>query len=606
MKKGLVNIKGRLRKFAVFDIETYDWVNPYALGFYDGENYYEFLGKTCVYDFLKFVIKKKYRGYTIYAHNGGKFDFNFLADELKDMGFKIHLIPQGSRCLLLKVYTHIKKDENGNIKHSHTIKFSDSIALLKFSLDKLTKDFNVKHQKINFMDKKTDERDYDYLYRLYKEKDKRFNDYLKNDVFGLYEVLVKFEKLVEKNNGIRGLTIASTALKTFQKGYLNTKIKMCNKQLNNEMKLGYYGGRTEIFRMFLNEGKYRCYDVNSLYPYVMFNNKFPISPPKTIHNPSKKIIHEKLGITKCRVEAPKDLYYPVLPYKKNIDGHNKLIFPLGKFKGYWDNHLLRKAMELGYKITPLKTMCFNSEYIFKDYVNDFYRLKQRSKRGTPSYIIAKLLLNSLYGKFAQSQESEKLVKIITAEDMEKYEIADVFDKDYNIYKVKCESKGNFFIPQISIHVTALAQLRMYEFIEKLDKKGYIVSYCDTDSLFTDGRLPTSNKLGDMKKEYDFIKGYFLNPKTYCIIKKEGNKVKAKGYTREFQKQLTENSFKKALFKNDFSDFNMQTKEKRPNPMKSSFIRHKKYVSTDIIKKSMKTRYNKRIILKDYNTKPLII
>jgi hypothetical protein len=263
-------------------------------------------------------------------------------------------------------------------------------------------------------------------------------------------------------------------------------------------------------------------------------------------------------------------------------------------------------MELGYKITPLKAMCFESDYIFKDYVKNFYKLKQRSRSGTPSYIIAKLMLNSLYGKFAQSQESEKLVKITSPEDMEEYEIVDVFDVDHGIFRVKCESKGNFFIPQISIHVTALAQLRLYEFIERLHEKGYIVSYCDTDSLFTDGRLHTSNKLGDMKKEYDFIKGYFLNPKTYCIIKKEGNKVKAKGFTLEFQKQLTENSFKKALFKNDFSDFNMQTNEKRPNPMKSSFIRHKKYVSTDIIKKSIKTRYNKRIILKDYNTKPLII
>jgi hypothetical protein len=43
-----------------------------------------------------------------------------------------------------------------------------------------------------------------------------------------------------------------------------------------------------------------------------------------------------------------------------MGGYNKLVFPLGKFEGYWDNHLLRKAMELGYKITPLKAMYFKS------------------------------------------------------------------------------------------------------------------------------------------------------------------------------------------------------------------------------------------------------
>ena len=80
------------------------------------------------------------------------------------------------------------------------------------------------------MDKEGTERDYEYLYRLYLEKDKRFHDYLNNDVYGLYEVLMKFKKLITENNGQMGMTIASTSLKTFKTGYLQQKIKMTNRE----------------------------------------------------------------------------------------------------------------------------------------------------------------------------------------------------------------------------------------------------------------------------------------------------------------------------------------------------------------------------------------
>ena len=40
-----------------------------------------------------------------------------------------------------------------------------------------------------------------------------------------------------------------------------------------------------------------------------------------------------------------------------------------------------------------------------------------------------------------------------------------------------------------------------------------------------------------------------------------------------------------------------------NTMKTSYRRHKTFISVDVRKKSIKHRYDKRIVLLDYTTKP---
>lgn len=488
-------------KIAVFDIETHKWINPYSVTFYDGEIYKVFTGQTCISNFLREVIRHKYRAFTIFAHNGGRFDFNFIMETLKKWQYDIKIIFQGSRCLQIKVF-HQKEGKLEKRNGRNATTFSDSYALLKFSLAKLTKDFNVEHKKINFTKdidiKKLGFKDeYEYLYYLYKQKDQRFYDYIKNDVYGLYEVLNKFNNIIHEKQGKMSLTIASTALKTFQLGYMKRKIKMVDRTINDEMKQAYYGGRTEIFRMYLPDNHYYCYDINSLYPHVMFNNEFPVTPPKLIKNITLTNIKENLGITKCRVKTPDDIYIPVLPIHHEINKTRKLIFPTGKFEGYWDNHQIRKAIQLGYKIEPIKGWVFSGEKIFKEYVHKFYDMKLKSKKDTPSYVISKLLLNSLYGKFAQRQDSEMVMKITDPKEAKKYEIVGIIDPDFSMYRIKCESKGNFFIPQISIHVTALAQLHLYSLIEQVLQKDKIIAYCDTDSIFTDMKMNTGDKLGQL-------------------------------------------------------------------------------------------------------------
>jgi hypothetical protein len=77
---------------------------------------------------------------------------------------------------------------------------------------------------------------------------------------------------------------------------------------------------------------------------------------------------------------------------------------------------------------------FNKEYIFNDFVDFLYELKNNSESGTPDYIISKLLMNSLYGRLGMNPEMEKHL-IVSDNEISDYEdkflISNVIPLDNN-------------------------------------------------------------------------------------------------------------------------------------------------------------------------------
>jgi len=606
----LTPIKGsRKIRFATFDIETKNNQKhpiPYVVGLYDGSFQY-FSGSDCIEQFLDATLTEKYRHWKIFGHNAGGFDFAFLADHMlgnpkyseRDWKF----IPHGNGKMLQLIIPHENK--------KHRTVYQDSIALfpsvshvkekdfMSRSLDSLTEAFGAKFKKNDFTEGKAEREGWDgiktykYLYQLWRKNDPRWEKYLRHDCVGLWEVLDTYFH----NIPVVGSTVASCAMLTWRKDCLKDNIPVCSTELNDRMKNAYYGGRTEIFRMYLPDGKYHCYDVNSLYPYVMKEFDYPTTKPLLNNMPNKYCYRDGHGLTKAIVEAPDDIYLPVLPVKHN----NKLFFPKGKFTGFWDNSLLRKAEELNYYIKPLKSYEFDkSDYIFKEYVDKFFNQKKNSKKGTPQYITAKILMNSLYGKFAQREKSSRIEHCPGNKIPEN--IKDYFDIDHNLILTEVESKGKHFVPQIAIHVTARAQLRLYKYMEEILDKGGILSYCDTDSVFTDVKLPTSNNLGDMSLEYDFDAGYFLLPKTYYIKNNGTKKVKAKGFPWDFRDNLVEKDFINSLFYGNLEQFQYES-QPRFNTLNMGYRRHNMFVSMDVKRRSIQTMYDKRRILPDLDTDP---
>src|SRR5882757_4256512 len=60
---------------------------------------------------------------------------------------------------------------------------------------------------------------------------------------------------------------------------------------------------------------------------------------------------------------------------------------------------MKNAMKFGYKFKIIRGYLFQKTNIFKEYIDNLYQIKQSHNKDEPMYLISKLLLNSLYGKF---------------------------------------------------------------------------------------------------------------------------------------------------------------------------------------------------------------
>ena len=109
-------------------------------------------------------------------------------------------------------------------------------------------------------------------------------------------------------------------------------------------------------------------------------------------------IENLFGFYYCEVENLKDDYLGLLLVRDKMG----LIFPLGKWHGWYFNEELKFAKNYGYKIKVLKGYDFDRESnVFKSYIDKIYNIKSNSTNDTQKSI-AKSLLNNLLDRFGIS------------------------------------------------------------------------------------------------------------------------------------------------------------------------------------------------------------
>jgi hypothetical protein len=330
--------------------------------------------------------------------------------------------------------------------------------------------------------------------------------YNRIDCQGLHKLIYKFfYLLVEyfKVDYSHCVSLPHLALEVYRSKFLksNKLIRLLSNRHYNFIKQSYKGSIVSVFKPF-GKNLY-FYDINSLFSAMMLKS-LPVSTPKSYD--VSKGLEGFFGFTEAEVTCPTDLYIPVLGIKANINGSEKLIYPTGAFKSIFFSEELKYAVKLGYRVKLIKAISFNkSDNLFSEYVNFFYNKKSSSTGASKS--LAKLFLNSLYGRFALHKDFEQ--HFITSNEFIKDQILNLFT---NIKPEVLNEKTvlfNFHIaPNINLkdsyvveylnklfnmsqdaHISNIALASAITSYARIEHHKYLqmfkdeVHYADTDSLY---------------------------------------------------------------------------------------------------------------------------
>jgi hypothetical protein len=553
---------------------------------------------------LETLLKQEYHNFKIYVHNFSGFDGIFLMKYFlklnrNDRAVIVTPILKDGKMLNVDLNFWLDKD------HCFKISFRDSYLILLFSLAKLSKTFKVT-QKGKFTFSLVDDLNLVQL-NLYR---KSLIEYCQLDCLSLYQVLNKFNSLIfdKWHLSINNYpTLSSLAMGVFRSSfYCKNTISIIKGTPFKDIKESYTGGSTD---MIIPHGyNIYGYDVNSLYPSVMASNKVPTH--NMIYFEGSKPLNEIFGFVFANIIAPEGLNLPIL----QIHHKGSTISPLGKFTGWFFSEELKMAIDkFGYKATINQGYLFDSKNVFKNYVEELYSLRQTYSKTEPMNYIAKILMNSLYGRFGLKTVLPE-TEFIDKNELGKYEeisneILDVieFDGKFLISYISNNSIENDNMDSIespvmsnvaiASSITAYSRMIMAELKLYCMNNNIKIFYTDTDSIYTDKPLPEefiSNKLGDLKLEGVYKEAVFLAPKVYGLIKEDGSEIiKVKGY-----KNRTELSFSELKTLLKLNETLKLPQEKWYKNIEESSISIKNQVYT------LKVTANKRLLL--HNEKGVLI
>jgi DNA polymerase type B, organellar and viral len=322
--------------------------------------------------------------------------------------------------------------------------------------------------------------------------------------------------------------------------------------VEKDIRQSYSGGAVDVYkphnikpgRPILSKnisGKYIVlyyYDVNSLYPYIMANTIMPVGKPIAFDGDIRQEEPQAYGFFKCYIECPDNLEHPIIQRRVKTKSGMRTVAGVGTWTGWLCSTEMDNAVKYGYKFEIIKGYQFESGNIFKEYIEELYKFRMEYPKTHPMNYIAKLLMNSLYGKFGMRMDNTE-IKIFNVSDpigQESFNdmfelwaesIRDLVEFDYgkikykilvinSIFAYKYDEKEELFHGMdvniaLASAITAGARVHMSYFKNNPNFKLY---YSDTDSIFIDCLLPAElvgNKLGQMKLKCIVNKAVFLAP-----------------------------------------------------------------------------------------------
>jgi len=360
--------------------------------------------------------------------------------------------------------------------------------------------------------------------------------YCRNDVLVIKSAITKFLEFIEEHNlGNYQPTLASQSFTAYRHRFMPTAIFIhSNEGICQLERESYYGGRSECFYLGNVNQPLWYFDVNSLYPSMMSEHPYPMEKMNRVYRLDDEsilaLLESHCMTARVKVNTPE----PVFPVRMN----QRLTFPTGKFWVTLSTPELRYAASNNYIIGFDWGSLYKSGYLFRDFVDYFYRVRGEYKASGNQVFdyLCKIFLNSFYGKFGQNgtvwkdtgEETESVGQEWIVQETS-HSIPTKFRARLGrVQRFDREGETYNSFPAISAHVTAYGRMHLWSLIKQAGVRN--VYYTDTDSLIVnlEGRnnlrdwIHPSN-LGSLKQEGTARDASFYGPKDYRFGRVERHK-----------------------------------------------------------------------------------
>lgn len=476
---------------------------------------------------------------TLYFHNL-KFDGEFIISYLLKHGYThikdkrkatsksfTTLIADTGQYYTMSIYFYVEG------KKSIKVTINNSLLIIPFSVRKIAVAFNLPIMKGD-IDYKA-ERPVGHI--LTSEE----VDYLRNDV----EIVARALKTLFDQN-LKKITQGSNAMSDFKNiiGEKTFKRSFPVPDYDDDIRRSYKGGWTYCDPRTQGKdiGEGIVFDVNSLYPSVMYYSPLPYGEGMFFEGEYQedKLYNLYIQMVSCQFEIKPD-HLPTIQLKNNMRfaGNEYLTSSDGETITLCltsvDLQLLKDHYNLS-DVTYHSGWKFKSTTgLFKDYIDKWNKVKMESTLNGNDGMrtLAKLMLNALYGKFALNPRVQSKEPYLNENNVVKYRL------------LEAEQREPVYIP-VGTFITSWAR---YKTISSAQKVYDRFLYADTDSLHLRGtEIPDeleidSVKLGAWKHESTFTRARFLRQKCY-VEEIEGElHVTCAGMPKQCHDNVTWENFK---------------------------------------------------------------
>lgn len=322
------------------------------------------------------------------------------------------------------------------------------------------------------------------------------------------------------DNGLKKMTSPADAL-SYYKNLIGENFEkwfpVIPQEYDDDIRLAYKGGMVYVNKNIIEKdiGKGASYDVNSMYTWAS-NLPLPVGMPipyvgKYVEDKTHPFYIQHI-YTMFKV---KEGYIPTIQIKHNpLYCYNEYI---EESDGYVDLYLTSIDLKLfldHYDIADIEYIdgykFEKAENVFTEYNTYWYNKKKTAKHGERN--VAKLMLNSLYGKFGKRTRMYSKRPYLDEDNIVRYE------------KYKEETVDPIYTA-VAAFITSYARDNIARTAQKLGgtREDSYFLYMDTDSVHIK-YLPeetvakminvSQTELGYFKKEYEFNNARYVRQKCY--------------------------------------------------------------------------------------------